>query len=166
MKKDKENNRGYSLVEILVVLVLFSVLAVIATQTLFLSFRGSRKSGNVVLVRNNVDHAVGVMERHLRNARSWDDCNANTIEYTDADNHDLKTFQCVVDSDGEYIASSSARITSEEVDVTCVIVCNLNPIDGGPPSIEITASGTDAASLGIEGSTTEIQTQIYLRNYN
>ena len=74
MKKDKKNIKGYSLVEILVVIVLFSVLAVIATQTLFLSFRGSRKSGNVVLVRNNVDHATGVMERHLRNARAWQSC--------------------------------------------------------------------------------------------
>ena len=111
MIKNNKNNKGYSLVEILVVLVLFSVLAVIATQTLFLSFRGSRKSGNVVLVRNNVDHAVGVMERHLRNARAWTNCSATEIEYTDAEGDTLKTFTC--NNIDNYIASSSARITSD-----------------------------------------------------
>ncbi len=164
MKKNK-NNKGYSLVEMLVVLVLFSVLAVIATQTLFLSFRGSRKSGNVVLVRNNIDHAVGVMERHLRNARSWDSCSANEIEYTDAEGDDLKTFTC--NNTDNNIASGSAIITSEEVDITCTIDCTEYNLEYfRPPSIKIFVSGTDATSLGIEGSTTEIQTQIYLRNYD
>lgn len=168
MKKGN-NIRGYSLVEMLVVLVLFSVLAVIATQTLFLSFRGSRKSGNVVLVRNNVDHAVGVMERHLRNARAWTGCDDNPgsptygqIVYTDAEGDADKTFTC--NNTDNNIASGSAIITSEEVDITCTIDCG--NIGGRPPSIEITVSGSDAASLGIEGSTTEIQTQIYLRNYD
>ncbi len=165
MKKGN-NIRGYSLVEMLVVLVLFSVLAVIATQTLFLSFRGSRKSGNVVLVRNNVDHAVGVMERQLRNARAWTGCDDSgtnhLITYTDAEGDTLKTFTCY--NTDNYIASGSARITTEEVDITCTIDCG--NIGGRPPSIEITVSGSDAASLGIEGSTTEIQTQIYLRNYD
>lgn len=165
MKKEM-NTKGYSLVEMLVVLVLFSVLAVIATQTLFLSIRGTKKSGNVILVRNNVDHAIGVMERHLRNAKVWQSCEAATgiITYTDADDLSDQTFNCAGPS-FDYIASGSARLTSDEVSVVCTLDCSEFET-GRPPSLKINVSGTEAAAVGVEGSTIEIQTQIYLRNYN
>ncbi|KKQ74848.1 MAG: hypothetical protein US97_C0055G0001, partial [Microgenomates group bacterium GW2011_GWF1_38_5] len=46
--------RGYSVVEILVVVGIFAVMAVIATQSVSLSLKSSKKSDSTMLVRNEL----------------------------------------------------------------------------------------------------------------
>src|SRR3972149_4270944 len=129
--------RGVSLIEMLMVVFIFSILGVVVTRTLALSLRGTSKSENVTIVKQNVDFALGTIERHLRNVR----------------------FRCV-SSSPSYIASSSAvagvpidvRLTSNDVDIiNCTTVFNCN-ISTNPHSVDITITAKRTGSSGAEGS--------------
>ncbi|KKQ73426.1 MAG: hypothetical protein US95_C0056G0009 [Candidatus Woesebacteria bacterium GW2011_GWB1_38_5] len=58
--------RGYSVVEILVVVGIFAVMAVIATQSVSLSLKSSKKSDSTMLVRNELDYTAGSIERNFQ----------------------------------------------------------------------------------------------------
>lgn len=60
---------AYSLVEILVVLGIFSILSIVATQSIFLVLRGSKKSESVVNVKQELDYAADIIERQLQNSK-------------------------------------------------------------------------------------------------
>ena len=166
----KKNIKGFSLIEMLVVLVIFSVLAILATQTIFLSLRSSRKASNIVVVREELDYAMSIMERHLKGAKSWEDCtpagfDEEVINYRD-ENGDSVSFTCYLAADDEYIASGSSavRLTSDEIIITsCTFDCT--NIAGEIPTLGIEIEGRDAGSADIEGATIVLSTQVYLRNY-
>src|SRR3989304_2065390 len=110
-----ERNSGFSMIEILVVILVFATLAVLATDSLLLSLRGSRKSESTVSVRENLNYALSIIERQLHNAESVSCPSSTTISYDDglppADN-----FTC--DLANGHIASSSAQLTTNEIRVT------------------------------------------------
>jgi prepilin-type N-terminal cleavage/methylation domain-containing protein len=171
--KNKNLDNGFSLIEILVVLFVFSILIVVVTQTLAISLRGSRKSESVGNTRTNVQYAVNVMDRLLRNARSLS-CPTSTISKLNyVDEHgNAAYFECVTVSGKSYIASNSAsqRLTSDTVTITnCsdatkpVFRCTQGA--GVPDAVDIFINGTDANVSGIEGSSVPISTKILLRNY-
>ena len=58
--------KGYSVVEILVVVGIFAVMAVIATQSVSLSLKSSKKSDSTMLVRNELDYTAGSIERNFQ----------------------------------------------------------------------------------------------------
>jgi len=149
--------KGFTLVEILVVITVFAVLGVITTQTLLISLQGSRKSGSLTSVRENLNYALSVMERQLRNAESVV-CTKSTytnITYND-ENGKETSFSCL----GDYIASGSARLTSSETVITaCEFTCN-NPV-GLPSWVGINLTAKEAKASG----TVSVSTQIQLRTY-
>jgi len=160
--------KGMSLLEILVVVSIFAVLGVITTRAVLLTLQGSKKSESLVRVRENLNFALGTVERQIRNADSVTECpnpDANLITYADA-RGDASTFSCVnIGSDDGYIASASARLTSDTVNVTtCSFVCAVGS-SLNPPSVTITMEATDKSATGIQGSSVSTTTQIYLRNY-
>jgi prepilin-type N-terminal cleavage/methylation domain-containing protein len=164
---------GFSLIEMLIVLFVFSILIVVVTQTLTLSLRGSRKSESVGNTRSNVQYAINTMDRLLRNARSLT-CSASTnskLNYVD-EYGNASYFECVPAGGKSYIASNSAtqRLTSDTVIVSnCtdtakpVFTCN-NGL-GIPDSADIMINGIDANVSGVDGSSVSISTKILLRNY-
>lgn len=164
MIKDRRAQKGVSLLEILVVMTIFSVLAILATRGVLLTLRGSRKSDSLGRVRENMDYTLSVMERQLRNA---DDvaCDTSTqISYQPKDGSSA-TFSCEDVGSGGYVASSSARLTNEEVDVSaCSFTCSAGE-SGVPPSVSISLTGEDANTTGVEGSQVTTTTTIYLRTY-
>ena len=95
--KNKRKNlaKGFSLIEMLIVVAVFSILAVVATQSLSSSLRGSKKSESQVIVRENVDFALSTMERLLRNADSLNcaSSDANTLVYIDEYGNSVR-FDC------------------------------------------------------------------------
>jgi prepilin-type N-terminal cleavage/methylation domain-containing protein len=158
--------KGFSLLEILVVLFVFSLLALVATQSLFLTLRGARKSESVVDVRRNLDYAVASIERQLHNASDIDPCEARmeVLSYTDQDQLPAE-FSCVNIGDEGYVASSSARLTSDEVSVTsCWFEC-MPAVDGIPTSVTIDLSAKKLDAEGVEASMMTTSTKVYLRNY-
>ncbi len=172
MKRFDQRN-GFSLVEILVVMAVFAVLAVVSTQSLVLTLKGSKKSESIVHVRENLSYAVSVMERNLYNAEDIvvANCTAHSIEYEDEfGTSPDPTFNCVdIDGGGGnvgYIASGSGRLTSSEIDVTaCSFSCAVGIPDKVPPSVVLSFTAEDVNSSGIEGAQVSISTKILLRSY-
>jgi prepilin-type N-terminal cleavage/methylation domain-containing protein len=157
--------RGYSIVELLVTLTVFAIIAIISTQAVVLSLRGTRKGESLISTRENLDFAFGVMERQLRSARSITSCASDQLVYEDEERI-VTNFSCVGESDG-YLASGSARLTSNEVNVDCTGIIFSCPAvaPGVPPTVIISATAQDADSQGIEGSSVTASTRILLRTY-
>ena len=62
--------RGYSVIEILVVVGVFAILGVIATQSVNLSLKSSKKSESITLVKQELDYVANSIERNLQVANS------------------------------------------------------------------------------------------------
>ena len=159
-----KNKKGFSLIEILVVLTIFAIVAVLSFKAIFLTLRGARKSDATVKVRDTLDYTVGTIERHLRNADSIVSCGSSTskISYLDSLGNP-GSFSCLGSGTDMYVASGSARLTNSSVTVTCSFVCETSTT--GPSSITINLTGTDINTTGAEGATVTVSTKIYLRNY-
>jgi prepilin-type N-terminal cleavage/methylation domain-containing protein len=160
---------GFTLVEILVVVIIFATIGILATQSIILTLKGSRKSEAKNRVRENVEYATNVIERSLRGARKITVCTNTLLVYEDEESSGDAQFRCIGGVNG-YIASGLAdvRVTTEDVKIDCtgaVFVCNLTPPLGVPQSVEITIVAEDAAGGGVEGSQVTTSTKILLRNY-
>jgi prepilin-type N-terminal cleavage/methylation domain-containing protein len=160
VKQMKE--KGFSLLEMMVVLSVFALLAMIASQALILTLRGGKKSTNVTKVRESVDFALAVIERQLHNASEVTPCpNSDTdyLEYLD-ERGEIAFFSC----EEGFVASSSARITSEGVEVTkCSIEC-FQP-ESGLPYVEVNLSARESDSQGVESARVTSSTRVNLRIY-
>lgn len=159
-----KKNSGLSLIEILVVITVFSILAILATRGVLLTLRGSRKSDALGSVRENVGYSMAVMERNLRNAQTIDCSSPTRIDYTDP-NNTTGYFSCEDVGSGGYISSSSARITNDQTSVTaCSFSCTA-ATTGVPPSVDINITAEDKNAQGAEAGQITIQTRVNLRTY-
>ncbi|MFC1625461.1 type II secretion system protein J [Patescibacteria group bacterium] len=164
----KKRIKGLSLIEVLVVVGVFAILSVIITRSVFLTLRGSAKSETQVKVRENINYALSVMERGIRNADSIADCpnpDTKVLNYTDSFGVNA-SFSCVgIGEDDSYIASSSARLTSSEIKInSCVIECTQEE-SGLPPKIIIDLVAADAKAMAVNETNVSVSTQIFLRTY-
>ena len=162
--------KGYSLIELLVAISIFTVIILMTTQAIVLSLRSARKGESLITVRENIDYAFGIMERHIRSAESIESCSSVQINYTDRWGKPA-IFSCMGGTSG-YIASGSAvllRITSDEVEINCnsvdpIFTCPL-PSGDAPPSVEIKVTGSKAGETAVEGASVSTNTRIQLRTY-
>jgi len=160
--------KGYTLIEILVVVTVFAAISLITSQTIILTLRGTKKAESISKVRSNLDNAVGSMERQLRGAKSIVSACAGaaspTIIFVDQNNNQV-TFSCNnVNSNNQpsNIASGSASLTTSDVAISaCSFTCT--PAAGNnPPSILISVTGNDLTG---QGSSVPVVTQVTLRNF-
>ena len=167
MRKGKKGTKGISLLEILVVVAIFSILGIMATRSVLLTIRGTKRSDSLLSVRENLNYSLSVIERQIRSAQSVPECpNADTsvIEYIDQYGNPA-AFSCVDTGPTGYIASDSARLTSENVSiVSCSLSC-VESQEGTPPSVVIEISAQDAINESVEKATVTSSTQIFLRTY-
>lgn len=171
---------GFTLVEILIVIAIFSIISIVATQSIATSLRTSNKSESTIYVKENVNYALNTMERLLRNSRgiNYPDpanplsyCNGTprtSIRYFDERRNPV-TFSCIISvGTGNYIAShSGTRITGTDIEVTnCnVFSCTYDPQRPESITISITARRRGTFSTSIEGAQITARSQINLRNY-
>lgn len=167
MKKNITNS-GMSLIEILVVVLVFAILGIIITGSIISTLQGSKKSESTLKVRESVDYAVSVMERQLRNSNSILNCpftDQSSISYTNEVGI-LASFSCEEissEEEGWYIASDSARLTNTDIIITsCKFSCEAS--DSIPSVININLTAKNAGT-GVERSQIDITTQIQLRTY-
>jgi len=156
--------KGFTMIEVLVVVLVFSVIAILATQSVLLSLRGSRRSESTIGVRENINYAIAIIERQLHNAESVNCPSATTISYTDELSQPAD-FTCDPAPGTGTLASSSAQLTSNEVRITaCSFSCSVGS-PGVPDSVTISITAQDADSTGFEGSQFTTNTRIQLRTY-
>ena len=163
---------GFSLVELLIAVGIFAIVAVVTTQSLSSSLKNSRKSDAIRKTRENVDYSISTMERLLRNAQSVT-CTSSSptgsrLDYVDQYGK-LTSFSCITSGSDGYIASGSARLTSTSSVVNCslepVFFCT-DPLDGVPASVQITVNAYDSQFGNTEeGASVRSRTKVLLRNY-
>lgn len=170
MNKNTHTQSGFSLIEMLVVIFVFSLLAILLTQSLTLTLRSTKKSDSIIESRENIQFALNVMERQIRNARGLTcpapDTPSNTLSYIDEYGNNA-SFTCTTSGSDSFIASNSAsaRLTSNKVRITnCSQVFTCNAVDI-PHSVDITITGGNATVSGVEGSSVSLTTKVLLRNY-
>lgn len=118
--------KGFSLIEVLVVLSVFALIAVIASQVLFPVFRGGGKTGAAIIVKQNGNYAVSVIQRELYNARQVSECTQNEVRYFNADGQSV-LLSCT--PSGGISLGGSRSLTSAEVEVeSCTVACSPPPI--------------------------------------
>lgn len=159
------NSKGFSLIEILIVVTIFAVIGLLATRSIFLTIRGAKKSDSLVRVRENVNFSLSVIERQLRNSESVTCPNASTstLSYISLEGT-TTTFSCVTAGTDKYIASGSARLTSSDISVTgCSFTCTVGT--NTPPTVKIAIEAVDTESTSVEKGSVSVQTQIVVRNY-
>jgi prepilin-type N-terminal cleavage/methylation domain-containing protein len=172
MKLDEVNSLGYSLIELLVVMALFGLLMLIATQSLVLTLRSTNKSESLGKVRESVEFAVSVMERNIRNAKNIDVCPnppVGTTQMLTFKNQDGSNggYSCIpVGAPGNFaLVGPDGSMTGPEIKITaCSVSCKPNP--GVPPSVNIKITAEDNTGLtGAENSQVTSETNIFLRQY-
>ncbi len=161
------NKNGFSLIEMLVVMAVFAVLTVVMTQILFVTIRGAKKSDAIVRVRQNLESAVGSMERQLHNAVDIPECpNPDPLTLTLEDiNGAGTTFSCINIGSSGYIASNSARLTAA-TDIV-ITACSFTCTGGGstPKSVILNITAEDAVGTGSEKASMSISDRVSLRSY-
>src|SRR5258708_7040639 len=165
---NKENSNGYTLIEMLVVIVIFYVISIVAAQTIILTLKGTYKASAISGVRQNVDYALGAMERQLRGAKSitsvCDGTSASQINFIDQNNNPV-VFSCVGVNGNNLpssIASSSGTLTSNTITISaCSFVCTASA-NGNAPSVTMSVTAKDLSGQNAPVTAT---TQVTLRSY-
>lgn len=160
-----KNIKGLSLIEILIVISIFAVIGILSTRSIFLTLRGARKSESQVKVRENLNFALAVVERQIRNAEDVS-CTASTtlLTYTALEGGQ-STFSCITAGSDRYLASGSGRLTSNEINITsCSVTCTQTSINK-PPTVKITLTAEDNTTSSVEKGSVSVTTEISPRNY-
>lgn len=155
--------KGFSLIEILIVLSVFVLLVFISNQIFFSTLRGTSKTQAITAVKQNGNYAVSIIQRSLYSSRGLVSCTADRVNYYDADGKQT-FFSCSqLGTDNAYIASDSARLTSEDVKVTvCTVLCK---VSAAPQEVELnfTLERKDAIKIQ-EKAAFDFKTRVVLRN--
>jgi len=170
--KEKEN--GFTLIEMLVVIGVFSILSLMVVSIITFSIRGTRKSEVTNDLRSKLSETLEVMGRQLRNAQEITSiCDGSSqlgMEYKDQDDNPA-FFNCNL-GDNE-IASGSGTIVSpietyylikSGVDLlNCSIICSQSEI-GIPVEITINIKARDSGNQWPESALVDLETKVVLRN--
>lgn len=161
--------RGFSLIEMLVVISIFAVIGILATTSVALTLRSSKKSDSLVRVRENVNYSLSIIERQIRNSESID-CTlvtAQNLPYV-AEGGAAGRFNCTIGATGNIASASGALlvpITSSDISITaCSFTCSQVNVNN-PPVVRLSVSAEDATSTGTEKGTVSTDMEIVTRNY-
>lgn len=157
--------KGFSLIEIMIVISIFALLGVLVTQSLALSIRGSKKSEASAIVRSNLASAASTMERQLRNANSIKECPVGNKKVIYENDLGVESYyEC---SNGNIYSGSNdiTLIDTVSVDLTtCDIICNMADVYT-LDSIQLVLVGEDKNTQGPESAEVSFETKVLLRNY-
>jgi prepilin-type N-terminal cleavage/methylation domain-containing protein len=171
-KKKLLKNKGFTLVEILVVTGLLAVVAVVISNMFFTTFRSSTKTKALTAVKQNGDYALLVMERLIRGSKEViSSCPevapavANSIRIKML-NGDEILFSC--DLDNELIASNGANLTS--VDQVKLDSCSFGCQSKGDfypqtVTIDFTLSQVGETLRSEEQAKVDFKATVVTRNY-
>lgn len=163
--------RGFTLVELLVVVTILATVGVLATNMFFQILKGASKTEVLKRVKQEGNYALSVIEKMSRNALEVEDmksvCDGNYRSSLTIKNQDEATtsFSCT----GTTIASNSADLTSSQVRVSsdCNQFIKCTQTGSAPAVVEIKFSLSQAGSptRPEEKASVDFQTTVSLRNY-
>lgn len=161
---------GFSLIEMLVVMFLFALLAFIVTQSTLQTFRGTRKVDASSKVRDNLDFAASLVERNVRNAKSitsaCDGASHNTLSFVSQSGIN-GSYVCTGGGSNRYVTdgATGSRVTSTDITLTaCSFTCTSNGAYN-PPIVDLVFSGIAANVNAADTSYATISRRVILRVY-
>lgn len=158
---NKKTNKGISLIEILISVLLFSFIGILSVQSIAVSIKGAKKSESQIRVKNNINYALSVIERLVRKAGKID-CASSTalvLNYTDERGSNT-SFSCI----DNYLASGSARLTASDIGLTaCSFSCTQG--SSGPAVVAVTVEGQDLTFSGQDNAIVKSTIKVVGRNY-
>lgn len=117
--------RGFTLIEAVLAVGVFALLAVSGALLLFSTLRGAKKAAAASEVRNQGASTMEAMTQLLRYAKkNTTTCTGNSVSFTSIDGSS-GSFSCVITSPS-HLASGSAWLTSTKVKLvtgSCAITC-------------------------------------------
>lgn len=153
----KKNFYAFSLIEVLIVVAIFSIISVLVGRALVSSLTGSRRIDNSVSLRENLEYALSQFEREIRGASSITDCQVDSITYFDNENTQ-KIFSCpaIIPT---YVSFDGERLTSDSIEITdCNFSCTQN-------TATLNLSGQTIGTKDSEDSIISISTTAQIRSY-
>lgn len=152
--------RGFTLIETVVAVGIFAILATIGSLLLFGTLRGAKKASAISLVRTEGVFALESMTSMLRFAQEVTSCTATSITFTSLSGDNI-VYTC----DNGRIASNSASLTSSRVNVdSCSISCSPTPPKTKTVDLSFTLSRTNATTI-LDRAIVPFSSQVVLRNY-
>lgn len=158
---------GYTLIELLIVIAVFAVIAFVSAQTIILTLESTHKADNTTKVRDNLDYALGEMSRQLHNAGAVT-CSGGAsdhISFSDPNGNPVM-FSCInIGSAGSAIASTSSSLvdltsTTDTQIVSCIFTCTTN-VSPAPPTVKISVVAADPTGKNQVSDETEITLRTY-----
>lgn len=162
-----KKNKGFSLIETLIVVAIFAVLAIVSTQAIIVTLTNSRKAESSVETRESLQYIVSVLERSLRSANNVTSAGSGRIIYTD-EYIVSNVFQCIdatTSSTTGRLLLNSNQVSSQDITLTN---CSFSMVAGTndiPDRVMISISGKAKNLTGAEQTPITISTIVYLRVY-
>ncbi len=160
---------GFSLIEMLVVITVFAMIAGVSAQAIALSLSSARKTDAATDIRENVNYALSAIERNMRNAVSCTPGTSTTLQYVDQ-YRNTTTFSCpgLGSQTVSPVASGSANISLTGANIimtTCLFTCTGAPNTGVPQTVDIVLSARTLGSVTSESSEVTVSSKVVLRSY-
>lgn len=169
---------GFTLIELLVAMAILATVGVVTTNLFFQTLKGTTKAELLKGVKQEGDFAISIIEKMIRNSKnieeafpenpSWscDGSDRPDIKITNQDNS-TTIFNCSMTGSDTYIASNSARLTSNKVRVSSCSLIRCTRSGSAPPVVEIRFSLSQLGSPARpeEQAAVNFQTTVSLRNY-
>lgn len=148
-----------TLIEILISLAVFAVLSTSVSMVLTVTLRAANRAAVVSRIRSDGTYIMDSMATMLRFARNIESCGGNQVVAAVSGASNNVTYSCFPDDETGYIASDSARLSSQNVIVeTCTITCLNNETE---VSIDFSLKDVD----GVITSPINFNSQVVLRNF-
>ena len=159
-------SKGFTLVETLVVVSLFAVLALITSQSLVRVISNSSRASSSAKLRENMEYAMGIADRSLRNAKSITSCTATPPSVTYVSGEDVtETLGCTTSGGVTTFRKGSELLHTQDVNLTtCTIVCTAQPGSTILTNVELVLEARDAAS-SYTSVPYRLQSNISIRSY-
>jgi prepilin-type N-terminal cleavage/methylation domain-containing protein len=165
--------KGFTLLEVLVVLVIFLTVGGTVVSVLSIALRGAKKTDVVMSVKQNGDFALNEMIRSIRYASDltspavcYPPVSANSVSIVSNSDYQTTQYSCPADPTGPISSNSAALIDTSAVKVTsCSFTCS-QPVTGGPPNINIKFTLTSLGQTNFfeSQSTRPFESTVTLRN--
>lgn len=152
-------NKGFSLIELLIVVGVFSVLGVVVSQAIVSSVRTAKKADTSVEVRETVSFALETIERKALNATDVPSCqSADTSFLYISGSEEDSIYECV----DNHLRENGARITNDTTRLTkCELICSVDA--SGAPTITVNLDG-ESINDGIDGAQVSLSKKIRPRS--
>jgi prepilin-type N-terminal cleavage/methylation domain-containing protein len=174
----KSYQKGFTLIEILVVVGLLGIIMVTVTNIFFSGLKAKRKTDSINVIKQSGSYAMGVMSKMIKNATEAT-CSADQKSITITNYDETTTTFWYEGSHGCSSQVESKRIaldSSVDADDTCLTADNLYLSDysfscnddsiGNPPTVTINFTLSNGTLSDIIGYASEhFTTTVSLRNY-